>query len=102
MSQNYVIATSTRIKLADKLPKHLNDDYFKRKREKRLKKAEGSIFSQKKEGYKPSETRKADQKVVDKIVLKSIKANQDKKMLYTYLSAMFGLRSSQYPHRMKF
>lgn len=103
VSQNYVIATSTRIDLkASAIPKHLNDEYFKRKRDKRAKKEEGDIFTKKKEEYKPSEQRKSDQKVVDKIVIDSIKKHADKKMLFTYLSAMFGLRSSQYPHRLKF
>ncbi|XP_003700247.1 ribosomal protein L6 [Megachile rotundata] len=103
VSQNYVIATSTRISLSGlKIPKHINDDYFKRKREKRAKKEEGDIFTKKKDEYKPSDQRKADQKVVDKFIISAIKKNKEKKMLFTYLSAMFGLRSSQYPHRLKF
>ena len=102
-SQNFVIATSTKIDISDvKIPDHINDDYFKRKREKRAKKEEGDIFSKKKEKYKPSEQRVEDQKNLDKQVIAAIKKNKDKKMLFTYLSAMFGLRSSQYPHRMKF
>lgn len=84
------------------VPKHLDDDYFKRKRDKRAKKEEGDIFSKKKEEYKPSDQRKADQKAVDKQVIAAIKKHADKKTLFAYLSAMFGLRSSQYPHRLKF
>jgi len=103
VSQNYVIATSTSLNASGiKLPGHINDDYFKRKRDKRAKKEEGDIFSKKKEEYKPSDQRKTDQKVIDKMVIDAIKKHQDKKLLFTYLSAMFGLRSSQYPHRMKF
>jgi len=103
VSQNYVIATSTKLDFKDvKLPENLDDDYFKRKRDKRAKKEEGDIFAKKKEEYKVSDQRKADQKIVDKMVIDAIKKNKDKKMLYTYLSSMFGLRSSQYPHRMKF
>ncbi|XP_024872001.1 60S ribosomal protein L6 [Temnothorax curvispinosus] len=103
VSQNYVIATSTKLSVSGiKLPGHLNDDYFKRKRDKRAKKEEGDIFSKKKEEYKPSDQRKTDQKLIDKMVIDAIKKHKDKKMLFTYLSAMFGLRSSQYPHRMKF
>ncbi|XP_076181156.1 ribosomal protein L6 isoform X2 [Ptiloglossa arizonensis] len=103
VSQNYVIATSTHINLSGlKLPAQVNDDYFKRKREKRAKKEEGDIFTKKKDEYKASDQRKADQKVVDKFVISAIKRNKEKKMLFTYLSAMFGLRSSQYPHRLKF
>ncbi|XP_066602796.1 large ribosomal subunit protein eL6 [Prorops nasuta] len=103
VSQNYVIATSTKIDLSKfKLPEHINDEYFKRKRDKRAKKEEGDIFSKKKEEYKPSEQKKVDQKEVDKAIIAAIKQHKDKKLLFTYLSAMFGLRSSQYPHRMKF
>lgn len=103
VSQNFVIATSTKIDMKDvKIPKNLDDEYFKRKRDKRAKKEEGDIFSKKKDEYKPSDQRKADQKIVDKMVIAAIKKHADKKMLFTYLSAMFGLRSSQYPHRLKF
>ncbi|XP_053984451.1 60S ribosomal protein L6 isoform X1 [Hylaeus anthracinus] len=103
VSQNYVIATSARLNISHlKLPAHINDDYFKRKREKRAKKEEGDIFTKKKDEYKASDQRKADQKVVDKFVISAIKKHKEKKMLFTYLSAMFGLRSSQYPHRLKF
>jgi len=52
--------------------------------------------------YKPSEQRKADQQVVDKEIIGVIRKRPEKKHLFMYLSAMFGLRSSQYPHRMKF
>ncbi|XP_026471540.1 60S ribosomal protein L6 [Ctenocephalides felis] len=103
ISQNYVIATSTRLDVSGvKLPEHINDDYFKRQKNKRAKKEEGDIFAAKKEAYKPTEQRKNDQKLVDKMVLGVIKKHPDHKLLYTYLSAMFGLKSSQYPHRMKF
>ncbi|KAI4495774.1 hypothetical protein M0802_008397 [Mischocyttarus mexicanus] len=103
INQNYVIATSTSIDLSGfKLPEHINDEYFKRKREKRAKKEEGDIFSKKTEEYKPSDQRKNDQKVIDKVIIEKIKQHKDKKLLFTYLSAMFGLRSSQYPHRLKF
>jgi large subunit ribosomal protein L6e len=99
----YTIATSTRINLTGvKVPKHINDDYFKRKHDKRAKKEEGDIFAKKKEEYKPSDQRKSDQKIVDKLVIDAIKKNKDKKMLFAYIASMFGLRSSQYPHRMKF
>ncbi|XP_046591042.1 60S ribosomal protein L6 isoform X1 [Neodiprion lecontei] len=104
VSQNYVIATSTKIDLSGvKLPKEVGkDEYYKRTQNKRAKKEEGDIFSTKKVDYKPSEQRKIDQKTVDTLIIGAIKKHQDKKLLFTYLSAMFGLRSSQYPHRMKF
>ncbi|KAL0099069.1 hypothetical protein PUN28_020252 [Cardiocondyla obscurior] len=103
INQNYVIATLQRLNTSGfKLPGHINDDYFKRKRDKRAKKEEGDIFTKKKEEYEPTDQRKSDQKLVDKMVIDAIKKHQDKKLLFAYLSAMFGLRSSQYPHRMKF
>ncbi|PSN50900.1 60S ribosomal protein L6 [Blattella germanica] len=104
VSQNYVIATSTKLDISGvKLPAHINDKYFKRnKRQKRAKKEEGDIFNTKKEKYKPSDQRKADQIEVDKQINEVIRKHPDKKHLFAYLSAMFGLRSSQYPHRMNF
>ncbi|EFN79475.1 60S ribosomal protein L6 [Harpegnathos saltator] len=103
VSQNYVIATSTKLDLSGfELPQHMRDEYFKRKRDKRAKKEEGDIFSKKKEEYTPSDLRKKDQKLVDKAIIDIIRKHKDKKILFAYLSAMFGLRSSQYPHRLKF
>ncbi|XP_014219427.1 60S ribosomal protein L6 [Copidosoma floridanum] len=103
VNQIYTIATSAKLDLSDfKVPKHLNDDYFKRQREKRAKKEEGDIFAKKKEGYKPSDKRKEDQKVVDDKVIDAVRKHPDKKYVFAYLGSMFGLRSSQYPHRMKF
>lgn len=50
VSQNYIIATSTKLDLTGvKLPEHIGDEYFKRNRQKRAKKEEGDIFSTKKE-----------------------------------------------------
>jgi len=103
ISQRYVIGTQTKVDVSGvKLPEQINDEYFKRQRQKRAKKEEGDIFQKKKEGYKVSDTRKADQKVVDKQVLEAIRKHPDRKVLLAYLSAMFGLRSSQFPHRMQF
>lgn len=103
ISQRYVIGTETKVDLSEvKLPASINDEYFKRQREKRAKKEEGDIFQPKKEAYKVSDQRKADQKEVDKQIFSAIKKHPDRKVLLAYLSAMFGLRSSQYPHRLKF
>merc|ERR1711909_123106 len=101
--QHYVIATSAKLAV-DKVevPASIDDAYFRRIREKRLKKAEGDIFAQKKKGYKPSAQRKADQIVVDKQVLESIKSHPDRKILLAYLKTPFGLSTGQYPHTMKF
>nr|WOS60122.1 ribosomal protein L6 [Mylabris sibirica] len=101
--QRYVIGTQTKIDLSDvKLPETLNDDYFRRQHEKRPRKEEGDIFQTKKETYKCSEQRKIDQKIVDKQIMGAIRKHPDSKVLLAYLSAMFGLRSSQYPHRLVF
>jgi len=101
--QNYIIATSTKIDISSvKLPEKINDEYFRRHRQKRAKKEEGEIFSKTQESYSPSEERKKDQEEVDKQMIQAIRQNPEKKTLFAYLKSMFGLRSSQYPHRMKF
>ncbi|BES97619.1 ribosomal protein [Nesidiocoris tenuis] len=101
---NFVISTATSIDVAKvRGLKALNDKYFKRVKAKRVKKDNQDLFAQKKEQYKPSEQRKIDQKNVDKQVLKAIsKRKGEAGMLRKYLCTMFGFRSSQYPHRMKF
>ncbi|XP_054282118.1 60S ribosomal protein L6 [Macrosteles quadrilineatus] len=99
----YVIATSTKVDVSNlKIPDDINDDYFKRIKNKKPKKEEGDIFVAKKEKYKASEKRKTDQKEVDKQVLGAIKKMKDAKLVRRYLGSMFALHSSQYPHRMKF
>jgi len=101
--QRYVIGTETKLDISGvKLPENMNDDYFRRDRKKRAKKEEGDIFAAKKESYKVNDQRKADQKSVDSQIFAAIKKREDRKMLLAYLSSMWGLRSSQYPHRMKF
>lgn len=101
--QSYVIGTDTKLDISDvKLPAELNDAYFRRERKKRAKKEEGDIFSTKKEAYKVSDKRKVDQKVVDKLMIAAIRKREDRKLFFAYLGSMFGLRSSQYPHRLKF
>ncbi|GBP62929.1 60S ribosomal protein L6 [Eumeta japonica] len=107
ISQRYVIGTSTRVDLGDfKLPEHLNDAYFKKNKKstkRSVKRKQGEdIFASKKEKYVPSEQRKADQKLVDEAVIAAIGKRDDKKVLRGYLRSAFGLRSSQFPHRMRF
>lgn len=101
--QNFVIATSTVVDISSiKIPSHINDKYFKRIKPKRTKKEDGEIFTAKKEPYKASEQRKTDQKDLDKQLLSALKKNKEGVLIRKYLCTMFGLRSSQYPHRMKF
>ncbi|XP_011550373.2 60S ribosomal protein L6 [Plutella xylostella] len=105
--QRYVIGTSTKLDLGSfSLPAHLDDAYFKKNKKstkRSVKRKEGEdIFAAKKEKYVPSEQRKTDQKSVDELVIKAIGARADKKLLRGYLKSSFGLRSSQFPHRMHF
>ncbi|XP_059478857.1 large ribosomal subunit protein eL6 [Neocloeon triangulifer] len=101
--QRYVIATSLRLDISKvKIPLRVNDAYFKRQRKTQPKKEEGEIFDVKKETYKASDIRKEDQAVVDKQILDIIRKNPEKKSIFGYLGSMFGLRSGQLPHKMKF
>lgn len=104
ISQNYVIATKTRVNLKDfKVPKHINDTYFRRQPKKKTSRTtERDIFAEKVEKYVPSEQRKTDQKTVDDAVLKAIKKHKEGKVVQRYLKSMFSLRSNQFPHRMQF
>lgn len=105
--QQYVIGTCTKVDLGDfKLPAHLDDAYFKKNKKsvkRSVKRKEGEdIFASKKEKYVPSEQRKSDQKSVDEAVIKAIGKRDDKKILRGYLKSVFGLRSSQFAHRLVF
>ncbi|KOB76877.1 Ribosomal protein L6 [Operophtera brumata] len=90
--QRYVIGTSTKVDLGDfKLPENLSDEYFKKNKK-----------STKRAVKRKAEQRKSDQKIVDEAVIKAIGKRADKKVLRGYLKSAFGLRSSQFPHRMAF
>ncbi|XP_055636933.1 60S ribosomal protein L6 [Toxorhynchites rutilus septentrionalis] len=103
ISQNYVIATKTRLNLKSvKVPKHINDGYFRRAAKKKNTRTERDIFAEKAEKYVPSEQRKADQKTIDEALLKAINAHPEAKIVRRYLKSMFSLRTNQYPHRMQF
>ncbi|KAI5725497.1 hypothetical protein M8J77_016200 [Diaphorina citri] len=105
--QNYVIATSTQLDISGvKVPEAANDHFFRRikKHNKQPRKGDKrSLFAKrKKRAYKVSKARKVMQKDMDEQLLKVIKVHPEKKILLSYLSSAFGIRSSQYPHRMKF
>merc|ERR1711879_239723 len=82
-------------------PHNLNDKYFARVKAEKSKK-EGDIFEAKKEAYKPSEQRKADQAAVDTQVLAAIKGHADGAVLRQYLKATFSLSKGEFPHKMFF
>jgi len=105
MHQNFVIVTSVKLDISGvKIPDHIDDKYFKVKREhsKGKKSDGGDIFDTKAEGYKPDERRKNDQIDVDKQLIGVIRKNTDKKLMFAYLGSYFQLRNRMYPHKMKF
>lgn len=110
MHQKFVIVTRTKIPFDEvKIPKHINDKYFKSKKVVSSKgkktKQGGNIFAKGKKSTsnKPSRVRGEDQRVVDKQVLQAIKGKMgDKKTILAYLGSFFFLRNHMYPHNLKF
>merc|ERR1711931_68329 len=67
INQIYVIATKTKIDISGvTTPEHINDEYFRRSKAKKVRHGEGEIFEQKKAAYVVSEQRKQDQVEVDR------------------------------------
>merc|ERR1712066_775351 len=92
INQIYLLATENALDVSGvKLPEHVNDDYFKHAKPEKVKKADGDIFTSKKEDYKPSEQRKADQDNVDKQMLEAIKKHPEAASLKSYFKATFTL-----------
>merc|ERR1711971_958143 len=90
VNQRYLVATSTKLDISKvSVPENINDKYFAR-------------VEAKKEAYKPSEQRKADQAAVDAQVLAAIKGNADGAVLRQYLKASFSLSKGEFPHKMCF
>merc|ERR1711944_168638 len=104
INQNYLLATKTQVDITNvKVPENINDDYFKRAKAPKGKKAEGGdIFTSKKEEYKPSEQRKTDQANVDKQVLEAVKKHPEGSALKAYFKSIFSLSKGQFPHTMTF
>jgi len=103
VSQSYVIATSTKIKVGE-VPAHLTDDYFRRTKLSggAKKSKDEDIFTSSKMKYEVTEQRKKDQHDVDDMIMKAVKESADKVVLKKYLGATFGLRHGMLPHKMKF
>ncbi|KAH9006943.1 60S ribosomal protein L6 [Lactarius hatsudake] len=102
VNQAYVIATSTKINLGDfKVDSKINDAYFAKSEKKRTRSAEEEFFADgkpKEKGAFP-ETKAADQREVDKVVLAAVKKTE---YLAKYLKASWGLSKGEYPHQLVF
>ncbi|KAF9247307.1 ribosomal protein L6e-domain-containing protein [Melanogaster broomeanus] len=94
VNQAYVIATSTKVDLAEfKVDPKINDAYFVKAAVKGAPSAEAEFFEEgKPKKVQFPEAKSADQKEVDKK-----QAN-----LAKYLKCSFGLTKGQYPHQMVF
>ena len=105
VNQRYLLATSTKLDISSvKVDDKINDEYFRRIKADTSKKSkkDGDIFEAKKEEYKPSEERKADQQTVDKQVLAVIGKHPDAAMLKGYFKHTFSLSKGQFPHQLVF
>jgi len=102
VNQAYVIATSTKVDVADvKIDEKINDAYFAKAVVKGARSAEAEFFSEGKPKEKElfPESKLSDQKEIDRAILASIKKEE---YLAKYLKATFGLSKGQFPHQLKF
>jgi len=102
VNQAYVIATSTKINLGDfKTDAKINDSYFSKSEKKRTRSAEDVFFADGKPKEKEAfpESKAADQREVDNVVLTAVKKTE---YLAKYLQASWGLSKGEYPHQLVF
>lgn len=99
VSQAYVIATSTKVDVADvKIPESVNDAYFAKAKAAKTSK-EGEFFGEGKEKKTVPEEKKSEQKSVDAALLSAIKKVDN---LSKYLKASWGLSKGDRFHELKF
>lgn len=100
VNQAYVIATSTKLDIADvKIDEKLNDAYFKKEKAAKNK-AEAAFFSESMEKKSHPESKVADQKALDKSIIAAVKKAGP--TMAKYLAASFSLSKGDRPHALKF
>jgi len=102
VNQAYVIATSTKVDLAEvKLDDKLNDAYFAKEKKSGSQSAEAEFFADGKPKEKTPfpEAKASEQKQVDAAILTQIKKTEH---LAKYLKASWGLSKGQFPHQLVF
>jgi large subunit ribosomal protein L6e len=79
----------------------INDSYFSKSERKRTRSAEDEFFAdgKPKEREPFPESKAADQRDVDKVVLAAVKKTE---YLSKYLKASWGLSKGEYPHQLVF
>ncbi|PVU91773.1 hypothetical protein BB561_004223 [Smittium simulii] len=100
VNQAYVIATSTQVDISGiKITENINDEYFKREADTKLKGTEEEFFGKGAAKKETPSNKIADQKEVDSQIIKKITADH---MLSSYLKSSFSLTKGQAPHLMRF
>ncbi|OMJ20645.1 60S ribosomal protein L6 [Smittium culicis] len=100
VNQAYVIATSAKVDISDvTIAKNINDAYFAREKEAKLKGTEEEFFGDNATKKQTPSHKVADQKTIDNQIISKIRSD---KMLSSYIRASFTLTKGQAPHLMKF